>query len=99
VNDERVYNVLLTPHISEKSATQAELSGHHTFKVVPTATKLEVRRAVEKLFGVDVVSVRMLNVKGKQKRHGARMGRRADGRKAIVRVAEGQDIDYVGLEG
>ena len=99
MNDERMYNVLLAPHISEKSATQAELSGHHTFRVAPDATKREVRGAVEKLFGVEVVSVRVLNSKGKTKRHGARMGRRSDTRKAIVRIAEGQDIDYVGLEG
>lgn len=99
MNEERMYNVLLAPHISEKSALQAELSGLHTFKVVPGATKPEVKKAVEKLFGVTVTSVRMVNSNGKIKRHGARLGKRADSRKAIVRLAEGQDIDYMGLEG
>jgi len=99
VNEERMYNVIVAPLVSEKSAMQAEMSGQHTFKVVPDATKLEVKRAVEKLFKVDVVSVRIANSKGKVKRQGARIGRRADSRKAIVRLAEGQDIDYMGLEG
>ncbi|OED36288.1 50S ribosomal protein L23 [Chromatiales bacterium (ex Bugula neritina AB1)] len=99
MNEERIYSVILAPHVSEKSAMQAELSGQHTFKVVPDATKLEVKKAVEKLFKVTVVSVRMSNTKGKVKRQGARLGRRSDMRKAIVRLAEGQDIDYMGLEG
>lgn len=99
MNEERMYNVLVAPHVSEKSAMAAELHGQHTFKVTPDATKLEVKKAVEKIFSVSVVSVRMANVKGKVKRQGARAGRRSDTRKAIVRLAEGQDIDYMGLEG
>lgn len=99
MNEERIYTVIVAPHVSEKSAMQAELSGQHTFKVTPDATKLEVKKAVEKLFKVDVVAVRISNTKGKVKRQGARIGRRADTRKATVRLAEGQDIDYMGLEG
>lgn len=99
MNEERMYNVLVSPHISEKAAMAAEVSGQHTFKVVPDATKLEVKKAVEKIFDVSVVSVRIANVKGKVKRQGVRAGRRSDTRKAIVRLAEGQDIDYMGLEG
>ncbi len=98
MNEERMYNVLLAPIVSEKSALQAELSGQHTFRVVPTATKLEVKNAVEKLFKVNVVSVRMANIKGKMKARGQTMGRRSTVRKAMVRLAEGQDIDYMGLE-
>lgn len=99
MNQERMYSVILAPHISEKSAMQAEVTGQHTFKVATDATKLEVKNAVEKLFKVNVTSVRMINNKGKVKRQGARVGRRADTRKAIVRLEEGQDIDYMGLEG
>ncbi len=99
MNQERMYSVLIAPHVSEKSATQAELIGQHTFKVAPDATKLEVKNAVEKLFNVNVASVRMINNKGKVKRQGMRVGRRSDTRKAIVRLQEGQDIDYMGLEG
>ena len=99
MNQERMYNVIIAPHISEKSATQSEMMGQHTFKVAPDATKLEVKNAVEKLFKVNVISVRMINNKGKIKRQGVRPGRRSDTRKAIVRLEEGQDIDYMGLEG
>ncbi len=98
MNEERMYSVLLAPIVSEKTSLQAELSGQHTFRVVPTATKLEVKNAVEKLFKVQVVSVRMANIKGKMKARGATMGRRSTIRKAMVRLAEGQDIDYMGLE-
>lgn len=99
MNQERMYSVIVAPHVSEKSALQAETVGQHTFKVTPDATKLEVKNAIEKLFKVSVLSVRMINSKGKVKRQGARAGRRSDTRKAIVRLEEGQDIDYMGLEG
>ena len=99
MNQERMYSVILAPHVSEKSAMQAEMIGQHTFKVAADATKLEVKNAVEKLFKVNVTSVRMINNKGKVKRQGVRAGRRSDTRKAIVRLEEGQDIDYMGLEG
>ncbi len=98
MNEERMYNVLLAPVVSEKTSMQAELAGQHTFKVVPTATKLEVKNAIEKLFKVNVVSVRIANIKGKVKVRGQTIGRRPTTRKAIVRLAEGQDIDYMGLE-
>ena len=98
MNQERMYNVLLAPIVSEKTSMQAELAGQHTFKVEPTATKLEVKNAIEKLFKVDVVSVRVSNMKGKVKVRGQTIGRRPTVRKAIVRLAEGQDIDYMGLE-
>lgn len=99
MNEERMYNVIQAPMISEKTATAAELYGRHTFKVAPDATKLEVKNAVEKIFDVKVVSVQICNSKGKVKRQGVRIGRRSDTRKAVVRLAEGQDIDYMGLEG
>lgn len=99
MNEERMYNVLVAPMVSEKTAMAAELYGRHTFKVAPDATKLEVKKAVEKIFDVNVVSVQISNIKGKVKRHGARVGKRSDTRKAIVRLEEGQDIDYMGLEG
>lgn len=98
MNEERMYNVIVAPMISEKSSLQAELNGQHTFHVAPTATKLEVRSAIEKLFKVNVISVRIANVKGKVKARGQSVGRRATKRKAIVRLAEGQDIDYMAIE-
>ena len=98
MNKAELYNVLLSPHVSEKSAMSAELDGRHTFKVAPTATKLDVRRAVEKLFDVRVISVQIINVKGKTKRFGASVGKRSDWKKATVRLADGQDLDFVGID-
>jgi large subunit ribosomal protein L23 len=62
--------------------------------VTPDATKPEIAAAVEMLFEVDVEQVRVVNVKGKKKRHGAVMGKRKDWRKAYVKLKEGQDIDF-----
>lgn len=99
MNDQRLYKVLLAPHVSEKTATAAEMQGRHAFKVANDATKIEVRKAVEQLFKVDVRSVQIVNVKGKSKRFGQSMGKRSDWRKAIVRLAEGQDLDFMSIEG
>ena len=99
MNDSRLYNILLTPHVSEKAAISAEMESRHTFRVASDATKIEVRKAVEKLFKVDVTSVQIQNVKGKVKRFGSGTGKRSDWKKATVRLADGQDLDFVGIEG
>ncbi len=99
MNDQRLYQILLAPHISEKTATAAEMQGRHAFRIATDASKLEVRNAVEKLFKVDVKSVQIVNVKGKTKRFGQSMGKRSDWKKAIVRLAEGQDLDFMSIEG
>ena len=98
MNEQRLYQIILTPHISEKTAIAAEMEERHTFRVANDASKLEVRKAVEKLFDVNVKSVQILNVRGKTKRFGASEGKRSDWKKAIVRLAEGQDIDFTGVE-
>ena len=97
MNDQRLYSVLLAPHVSEKTAVAAEMADRHTFRVATTATKLEVRKAVEKLFDVKVKSVQIVNVRGKNKRFGQSMGKRSDWKKAVVRLVEGQDLDYMSL--
>jgi len=99
MNDQRLYQILLAPHVSEKTATAAEMEGRHTFRVAKDATKLEVRKAVEKLFDVTVRGVQIVNVPGKTKKFGSKEGKRSDWKKAIVRLAEGQDIDFMGIEG
>ena len=99
MNDQRLYQVILAPHISEKTAIAAEMEERHTFRVANDASKLEVRKAIEKLFDVTVKSVQIVNVRGKTKRFGQAEGKRSDWRKAIVRLAEGQDIDFTGVEG
>ncbi|HID81629.1 MAG TPA: 50S ribosomal protein L23 [Chromatiales bacterium] len=97
MNQDRILQVLLAPHVSEKAAFVAD-AGQHVFKVATTATKLEIKKAVESLFEVEVTDVRVVNVKGKIKRFGAREGKRSDWRKAYVRLKEGQSIDLMTAE-
>jgi large subunit ribosomal protein L23 len=94
MNQERIYKVLVGPHISEKATAVADNGGQVVFRVVADATKSEIKRAVEQLFEVKVVAVRVLNTKGKTKRTRFGIGRRNDIRKAYVRLAAGQDIDF-----
>ena len=96
MNQERLLQVLLMPHVSEKSSLLAESKHQHVFKVLPDATKGEIKQAVEELFKVKVSQVRVLNIKGKVKRFGQREGNRSDLRKAYVTLAAGQDIDFAG---
>ncbi len=95
MNQERIYKVLLGPHISEKATVVADLNGQYVFKVAKDATKLEVKHAVEQLFDVQVKGVRTVNVKGKTKRTARGLGKRSDFKKAYVSLAQGQDIDFV----
>jgi large subunit ribosomal protein L23 len=94
MNPERIYKVLLGPHISEKAAISAESGNQVVFKVLPNATKLEVKKAVEKLFNVKVAAVQTLNVKGKVKRNKFGLVKKSDWKKAYVRLEQGHDIDF-----
>ncbi len=94
VHQERLYKVLVAPVISEKAAAAAESGNQVVFKVLVNSTKLEIKAAVEKLFNVNVEAVKTLNVKGKAKRTRFGIGKRNDWKKAYVRLAEGQDIDF-----
>jgi large subunit ribosomal protein L23 len=96
MNDERLIKVLIGPVVSEKSAGVADSAQQYTFRVLVDATKREIGRAVEKMFDVEVVGVRVVNVKGKRKRFGAVAGRRQDWRKAYVRLKAGHSIDFTG---
>lgn len=95
MNKERLLKVLLAPHVSEKSVLMADAAGQYVFKVAPDATKPEVKAAVEELFDVKVQSVNMINLKGKTKIFKGRVGKRNGLRKAVVRLAPGQEIDFV----
>ncbi|ROU00530.1 MULTISPECIES: 50S ribosomal protein L23 [Marinobacter] len=97
MNQERIYKVLLGPHVSEKASLVAE-NNQVVFRVAADATKPEVKRAVEQLFNVKVEGVQILNRKGKLKRTVRGFGKRDDLRKAYVRLAEGQEIDFVDVE-
>ena len=87
-------NVLESPVISEKSSLSEEKQNRVVFRVKPSATKQQVKRAIELLFKVEVDSVQVLNVKGKSKRFGRFMGKRSDWKKAYVKLKPGFDIDF-----
>ena len=90
--DNRHYDVVLAPHITEKSTM---LSDHNAvvFKVAGSATKPEIKAAVEALFNVKVTGVNTLVTKGKTKKWKGTPYQRSDSKKAIVTLAEGQSID------
>jgi large subunit ribosomal protein L23 len=90
--DARHYDIVLAPHITEKSTM---LSEHNAvvFKVAGTASKPEIKAAIEALFGVTVTGVNTIVSKGKTKRWKGAPYRRSDVKKAIVTLAEGQSID------
>jgi large subunit ribosomal protein L23 len=96
MSKERSMNVLLSPVVSEKSAMAADSANQFAFKVASDASKPEIALAVEQMFDVKVKDVRTVNVKGKQKRFGARLGKRSSWKKAYVRLQEGHDIDFAG---
>ena len=96
VNKDRLYQVVLAPIISEKSTRTADKYRQVVFRVLPDATKPEIKRAVEMAFDVEVESVQVTNVHGKVKRVGRVPGSRKDWKKAYVKLKEGHDIDFSG---
>ncbi|GAB2652225.1 MULTISPECIES: 50S ribosomal protein L23 [Arenimonas] len=95
MNEIKILSILRAPRVSEKTARIQEQSNQYVFEVATTATKADVKAAVESLFSVKVEGVNVVNVKGKQKSFRNRAGRRGDWRKAYVRLAEGQTIDVM----
>jgi large subunit ribosomal protein L23 len=95
MSDLKYLSVIRAPRVSEKTARLQEVSDQYVFEVAKTATKADVKSAVEQLFNVKVEAVNVLNVKGKIKSFRSREGRRGDWRKAYVRLAEGQTIDVM----
>jgi len=99
LDKDRLMKVLLAPKISEKSTFVGEKNNQYVFRVVADATKPEIKAAVELLFStkdkkVEVKAVQVLNVKGKEKRFGRFEGRRRNWKKAYVRLAQGQEINF-----
>ena len=94
MNQERVFKVLLGPHISEKATVLADSKKQFIFKVATDATKLEIKKAVEALFNVKVAGVRTVNVQGKTKRTMRGLGKRNDWKKAYIALQPGQDLDF-----
>jgi len=88
------YDIIIEPIITEKSNIQKEEAQQVTFKVPVSATKIQIRQAVEKVFGKKVVDVHTIRMKGKVKRLGRSMGKRPDWKKAIVKLKPGERIDF-----
>lgn len=88
------YQVLKRPLVTEKSTKQKELSNQIVFEVDRRANKVLIRNAVENIFKVKVIDVQVVNVKGKERRLGRNVGRKPDWKKAIVRLAPGENIEF-----
>lgn len=92
MNNAKLYQVLKAPVFSEKSQLLGDALGVQVFKVATDATKQDIKQAVEKLFGVEVLKVNTLNQQGKTKRFGRTLGKRNDFKKAYVTLKPGQDV-------
>ena len=90
MNQERLLKIIDSPHVSEKALAT---KGLYVFKVVPDATKIEIKKAVEHVFEVKVSAVQVLNAKGKVKRFSQRLGRRSGFKKAYITLKEGFEIE------
>ena len=94
MSQERLMTVLVAPHVTEKTSLAMQNSNHYAFRVRKDADKTEIKKAVELMFEVKVASVQVVNEPGKERRFGKRIGRTQDWKKAYVRLADGQAIDY-----
>ena len=95
---ERLLKTIVRPHVSDKTYGLSDSNSTIVFQVATTASKYDVKDAVEKLFEVKVESVNILNVKGKARRFGRIEGKTKAWKKAYVKLAEGHDINFVGAE-
>jgi len=86
--------VLKGPHISEKSSDLVN-KNQYVFKIYPKINKIEIRKAIEELYGVKVVSIKTINIPAKEKRLGKNIGKQKGYKKAIVKIKEGQKIDVL----
>lgn len=98
MNNQRIMNVLLAPHVSEKGSLVGDKNHQYVFRVAPSATKPEIKKAVELFFKIEVTSVQVLNMKGKVKRFRQKIGHRKSWRKAYVSLKAGQEINFTTAE-
>ena len=89
-----LYDIITRPLITEKTTIQKEKANQYTFEVAKDANRIEIRRAVEKIFNVRVKSVQTIQVKGKTKQRGRISGKRKDWKKAVVALKPGERIDF-----
>ena len=94
MNKEQLMNVLLAPHVTEKTSLAMQNNNQYTFRVKKNATKTDIKAAVELMFEVKVKGVQVVNEPGKSRRFGKVTGRTQDWKKAYVSLVQGQSIDY-----
>ncbi len=91
-NIEIIYKSLKEPHITEKATDLAE-QNQYVFKVFPRTNKIEIKKAIESLYGVDVISVNIINIPRKRKKLGKTKGFKPGFKKAIIKIKQGQKIE------
>ena len=89
-----IYQVIKEPHVTEKGSLKKELHNQIVFKVDKRANKIEIRKAVEAIFKTKVLEVKTLNMKGKKRRLGRNIGKKPDWKKALVKLAPGENIEF-----
>ena len=94
----RIQDVIRRPLLTEKTTHQREVVEVYAFEVALAANKIEIKKAVETQFDVEVADVRVTRMHGKLRRQGRYFGFRPDWKKAYVTLAEGSDIDFVGAD-
>src|SRR5580698_6123681 len=94
IKQERLLKIILSPHLSEKAAIAQDKANQYVFKVAKDSTKPEIKEAIEMLFNISVDAVRIVNVKSKPKRFGSIQGKSKPWKKAYVKLAAGQKIEY-----
>ena len=94
MNREQLMSVLIAPHVTEKTSLAMQNHNQYTFRVRREASKTDIRKAIELMFGVKVTGVQVVNEPGKVRRFGRTVGRTQDWKKAYVRLSPGQTIDY-----
>jgi large subunit ribosomal protein L23 len=97
-NIDQLMNVVLAPVVSEKSTFVADKNRQYVFRVADDATKPQIKAAIELMFKIKVEDVTVLNVRGKERRFGRFTGRRRSWKKAYVRLAAGQEINFAATE-
>ena len=98
IRHDQIRTILIEPHVSEKTTLLNQENGQIAFKVRSDSNKKQIKRAVEEMFKVKVSSVKTVSVKGKKKRMGMRSGKTNDWKKAYIKLAEGQNLDFMNTE-
>jgi large subunit ribosomal protein L23 len=94
VNEQRLFEIIRVPISTEKSARLGDKVNQYVFKVKKDATKAEIKAAIEEIYNVQVIGVQTLNMRGKNKARGSRIGRRDHWKKAYVRLQDGQEVNF-----